>query len=108
MSGDIHVGDSIHQSGPGSIGKIQHQGSSDSAAALLEMVRLAVQLRTQAGDVDRDAIDASVEVARDSEHAERSALRQAVGSLITIAAKAGQAGTPLLDVALKVKTLFGL
>jgi hypothetical protein len=31
-----------------------------------------------------------------------------VGSLITVATKAGQAGIPLLDVALKVKALFGL
>ena len=38
MSGDIYIGDSIHQSGAGSIGKIQYKGSGDPAAALRELI----------------------------------------------------------------------
>jgi hypothetical protein len=108
MSGDIHIGDSIHQSGAGSIGKVQYQGPVEQQAALREMIRLATELRARVGDADRDAIDEFVDVAEEGERTDQGALRQVVSSLITVAAKAGAVGTPLLDAALKVKALFSL
>jgi hypothetical protein len=81
MSGDIHIGDSIHQSGAGSIGKIQYQGPVEQQAALREMIRLATELRTRVGDGDRDAIDEFVGVAEEGERTDQGALRQAVRSL---------------------------
>jgi hypothetical protein len=108
MNGDIHVGDSIQQSGAGCIGKLQYQGSGNPAAELREMINLAAELRKRASAADRTVIDESVDVVRDGERAAPGALREAVGSLITVAAKAGHAGIPLLDVALKVKALFSL
>jgi hypothetical protein len=108
VNGYIHIGDSIHQSGAGSIGKLQHHGSSNAAADVREMISLATELRERVGAVDRAVIDESAGVVRNCEHAEPGALRRAVGNLITVAAKAGQTGIPMLDAALKVKTLLGL
>lgn len=108
MSGEIHIGDSIHQTGAGSIGKIQYQGPAEPQAALRDMIRLAMELRTQASDADQGVIDESAGAARDSGHTDQGALRQAVNRLITVATKAGAVGVPLLEAALKVKALFGL
>lgn len=108
MSGEIHIGDNIYQSGAASIGKIQYQGSPDSQAALREMINLAMELATQVNATDREAINESAQVARQAERAERGALRRALANLIGVATMAGTAGSPMLDAALKVKELFGL
>lgn len=108
MSDGIHIGDTINQSGAGSIGKIQSQGPAEPGAALRDMVRLAMELRDRVSDRDRAIIDESAGVARDGEHPDQGALRRAVNSLIAVASKAGVVGVPLLDAAVKVKTLFGL
>lgn len=108
MSDDIHIGDTINQSGAGSIGKVQYQGQAEPRAALRDMVRLAMELRDRVGDQDRAIIDECAGVAGDREHPDQGALRRAVTSLITVAAKAGAIGVPLLDAAVKVKTLCGL
>lgn len=108
MSGEMHIGDNIYQSGPASIGKIQHQGLSDPQAALREMINLAANLGVQVSTMDREAINESIQVIEQGEKAERGALRRAVANLIGIAAMAGAAGGPVLDAALKVKELFGL
>src|SRR6185437_2006662 len=108
MSGEIHIGDNIYQSGPASFGKIQYQGPPDSQAALREMIKLAIDLGCYVRALDREAIDESVQVVRQGERAERGALRRAPVNLIGIATMAGAAGSRVLDAAIKVKELFGL
>lgn len=108
MSDEIHIGDNIHQSGPGSIGKIHYQGPTDSQGALQEMVAVVMELRARVGAADREVINESVEIVRQGSGAERAALRRALGNLIGIATMVGAAGGPALDAALKVKGLFNL
>jgi hypothetical protein len=80
MSDDIHIGDNIHQRGAGSTGKFQCQGSGDPAAALREMIGLAIKLSEQASVTDRAVIDESVHAARVCKDADRGTLRQALGT----------------------------
>jgi hypothetical protein len=108
MSGDIHIGDNIYQSGPASIGKVQFQGSLDSRAALREMIDLAIELGTQMSATDRESIGESIQVVQQGESAGRGALRRALANIVGIATMAGATGGPVLDAALKVKELFGL
>jgi hypothetical protein len=108
MSGDVHFGDNIYQSGAGSIGKIQYQGPPDAQAALGELINLAMDLGAQVSAIDREAIQESIEVVRQGKRAEPGALRRALASLIGIATMAGAAGSALLDAALKAKEVFGL
>jgi hypothetical protein len=108
MTSEVHIGDNIHQSGHGSIGKVYNQGPVDSQATLREMVTLAMDLRARVTPMDRDIIDESVEIVRRGRGVERDAFRRALGNLIGIATMAGAVGGPALDVALKLKKLFGL
>jgi hypothetical protein len=108
VSGEVHIGDNIYQSGTGNIGKIHYQGSTDLRGALREMVTLAMDLRVQVSTSDREVIDESLEVVRQGTGAESGTLRRALGNLIGIATMAGAVGGPALNAALKVKDLFGL
>lgn len=108
MTGDIHIGDSIQQSGAGSIGKIEYSGPAEPQAALADMIRLAAELRAQVGTEERDTIDEAARAAAEDGQPGSGTLRRAVHTLITAATRAGAVGVPLLDAAVKVKTLFGL
>ena len=104
----MHIGDIINQSGPGSIGKIQVQGSAEPQVVLRELISLASDLRPQVAEPDRTAIDASVSVLKQGDRADSTTLRRALGNLMAIATAVGSVGTPLLDAALKAKQLLGL
>lgn len=108
MSGEIHIGDNIYQTGSASIGKIQHQAPVDSLSALREMITLAMDLRAHVSAFDGQAIEESVRVVQQGKSADRGALRRALTNLIGVATMAGAVGGPVLDAAMKVKEIFGL
>lgn len=81
-------------------------GSAEGAAALRELIAVARDLRSRVSTADREDIDASLEVVRDSD-AEPGGVRRALRNLEAIAQAAGNVGLPVLNAALAVKQLLG-
>jgi hypothetical protein len=85
--------------GPGS--------SAEATAAVRELITHARDLRSQVSPVDREDIDASLQVMEDGD-AEPGGIRRALRNLETIARTAGSVGLPVLNAMVAVKQLLGV
>jgi len=105
---NYHYGDTINQYGERNIGKISSQAPTDPRAALLEIIRMAQELRGQVSVADCQVIDESVEVLSHRDTVNQGSLRRALGNIAGIAALVGEVGVPVIEAVRKVVTALGV
>lgn len=103
-----YYGDYINQYGGHNIGKIVNESSAEQKSALLEIIRLAEDLRAHVSADANQAIDESVAIIRHGDTVERGSLRRALQSLAGIASLVGEVGVPVIEAIHKVLTALGV
>jgi hypothetical protein len=105
---NYHYGDNITQYGKRSIGKVSYQAPADLRLALLEIIRLAEELRGQVSVADCQVIDESVEILGGGDTVDHGSLRRALSSIAGIATIVGEVGVPVIEAVRKVITALGV
>jgi hypothetical protein len=103
-----HYGDNINQYGDHNVGKITYQAPADPRLALLEVIRLARELRGHVPVADRQVIDESVKVLSRGDTADHGSLRRALSGIAGIATLVGEVGAPVIEAVHKVIAALGV
>ncbi|MET3986637.1 hypothetical protein [Streptomyces sp. PvR034] len=102
-----HVGDNVHVSGTGNIGKISntYHAPQDPQLALAELLRLVEALRGRVTGDDLADVDASLETVRAGQTAGPGAVRRALDTIHRVATVVGEVGVPVIAAIAQFRAL---